>query len=260
LPPVEREGSLPELRRKLAEAREIYTPIHPDLQKLIARVAQVERDEAKVKTAAPTLEAVVPRPSPAPADPGLIETESRLKALSVEIENSKKNLERIQKTIYDLQRRLSVTPVREQQLAEVTRNYENSKGNYQSLLQKKKQSELATNLETRQKGEQFRVLDPASLPKKPDDPTPEQVIFLGWALAFCTGIALAAGRELMDNVIRTELDVQALGDYTILAAVSTVLPRRDRIARRCGRVAEVTLTVLLITTSVVAGIRTYWRI
>ena len=62
--------------------------------------------------------------------------------------------------------RLNMTPQTEQQLADVSRGYEESKANYNSLLQKQNQSQLATSLAQRQQGEQFRVLDPPSLPDK----------------------------------------------------------------------------------------------
>jgi polysaccharide chain length determinant protein (PEP-CTERM system associated) len=254
-------AALLEAKRKLTDLAMIYTPQHPDIRALKYQISQLETLVPKVEPDAPLNEGAT-RETPSPlqaADPGFIETESRLKALSVEIENHKKDAKRIRTQVDDLRQRLGVTPVREQQLAEVTRNYENSKANYQSLLQKKRQSELATNLEKRQKGEQFRILDSASLPKKPDEPTREEVILLGWLAGLAAGVTIAAILELLDKRIRTEADVQAFGDYPVLASIPRVLMKRDRTRRLWARIAEATVTTLLISASVGACLNTYWR-
>jgi len=69
------------------------------------------------------------------------------------------------------QRRIEDTPRREQELALLTRDYDLLKTNYQSLLDKKLQAQMAQNLETKQQGEQFKILDPARLPENPVKPT-----------------------------------------------------------------------------------------
>ena len=78
------------------------------------------------------------------------------------------------------------TPVTlpEQQLSDLTRGYDQSKANYDDLLKKKNESAMATSMELLQQGERFRIIDPPSLPVKPDFPN---------RLKFC-GIGLAAGR------------------------------------------------------------------
>jgi hypothetical protein len=63
-----------------------------------------------------------------------------------------------------------MTPEAEQQLADVSHGYEEAKAIYNSLLQKQNQSQLATKLQRRQQGEQFRIIDSPSLPDKPSSP------------------------------------------------------------------------------------------
>ena len=41
---------------------------------------------------------------------------------------------------------------------------------YRSLLQKKEESQISANLEKRQIGEQFKILDPARMPERPASP------------------------------------------------------------------------------------------
>ena len=77
----------------------------------------------------------------------------------------------------------------EQQLADLTRGYDQSKANYDNLLKKESDSKMATSMEQMQQGERFRMLDPPSLPLKPAFPD---------RLKFCAcglGFGLAVGRR-----------------------------------------------------------------
>ncbi len=93
-----------------------------------------------------------------------------MEANRIEIENASADQKRIEDSIADYQRRLNLTPVREEQLADLLRGYDQSKLHYDDLLNKKTQSELATNLERRQQGQRFNIIDPPSLPSTPVSP------------------------------------------------------------------------------------------
>ncbi len=74
-------------------------------------------------------------------------------------------------------------------LADLTRGYDQSKANYDGLLKKKNESAMATSMELLQQGERFRILDPPSLPLKPD--FPNRLKFCGMGLGI--GLALGVG-------------------------------------------------------------------
>ena len=159
--------------------------------------------------------------------------------------------------IDDLESRLNLTPLREQQLAEVNRNYENSKQNYQSLLQKKMQSELATNLEKRQQGEQFRIIDPPNLPLKPSEPNRLEIITIGWVLGLCIGLGLTAMKEMTDEAIHNERALVESVPIPVLVHVPVLNSRRERVRTHLARLTEATVTVFLLAVSVGMGIYTY---
>src|SRR5581483_10834649 len=69
------------------------------------------------------------------------------------------------------------------------------------------QSELATSLEKRQQGEQFRIIDPPSLPQKPAEPNRPKIVLMGWALGLGVGAGLAALREFTDSTLHSEKEV-----------------------------------------------------
>jgi hypothetical protein len=191
---------------------------------------------------------------PTAARLSLAEIDSRLKASEVEIANQAKDVAELHKQIETVRDRVKMTPVREQQLAEITRTYENSRAQYQSLLQKKLQSELASNLEKRQGGEQFRVLDPASLPEKPEGRL--RILGLGWLAGLCIGIAIAALREFTGGCVNDDRDVKLATSLPIFRIPVIRTPREDY-RRRVQFVAEIAAGILLAIVAIGASARTY---
>ena len=262
------EDTLLELRHQFADAQVRYTDKHPTVVRLkreIAsweqRVAELDKAEkAAEKAEADAVAAKGPadpaeKAVPAVADPALIDVDSRLKAVAAEIENYQKDQKTLKDRITDIQGHLNLTPVREQQLADVTRRYENSRANYQSLLQKKMQSELASNLEKRQQGEQFRILDPASLPHKGQGRMP--IIVGGGALGLCIGFALLVIRTFLDQTILDKDDLATQTDVPILIRLPVLTTPRERRRKLLHGLVEVTSVVLLVGVALGGAVRMY---
>jgi len=256
------EAELKELRRQLADLRVSLTPQHPDIIKLEDEISEWEALKRRLDVppdASASKNALAGGTKSGPAgnsDPALAEIDSRLKSIDMEVRDREKESDAVRTRIRAVQSHLSLTPLREQEFAEITRAYENSREYYQSLLHKKLQSELATNLEKRQQGEQFRVLDPASLPQKPSEPSPLEIIFLGWVSGLFGGIALMAARELRDKTLRGEWDVAEL---PVVARIPTLRTEREQVRLRWYRGFEAASITLLIILSAGAGVFTYLR-
>ncbi len=255
-PAAAAEAALSDLRKQLSDLEANYTPLHPDIVKLKEEIAQ--REALKKRQEAEQASGQNGAASPgATADPAFIEVESRLKAVVIEIQDRQKQADELRTRIREFQSRLNLTPVREQQLAEVTRAYENSRQYYQSLLQKKLQSELATNLEKRQQGEQFRILDPASLPGKPEEPSRLEIILIGWALGLCVGVGLIAFREFNDGTLRSEKEISVSTKLPVLVRIPVLHTPREEVRQRWYRGLEVAGVTLLILFSASTGVYTY---
>src|SRR5207245_9532205 len=116
---------------------------HPDVLKLQQQISQWEALKQNVETPMASSQkgqAYADIAGPA-SQPALIDVDSRLKAVRAEIENDKQEVDKLRKGIEASQSRLRITPVREQQVTDVTRSYENSRQYYRASLKKKLDSD-----------------------------------------------------------------------------------------------------------------------
>ena len=248
-----------DLRKQLAELEAKYTQQHPDIVRVKEQLAQWE--SLKKHDAESSRDAQGDHTESTHSDsldqPQYAEVDSRLKAVELEIANDKEQAEKTRKQIEEVRARLSITPVREQQLAEVTRNYENSREHYQSLLQKELESELATNLEKRQEGEQFRIIDPPSLPDKPYKPNRPLIILGGWLLGLCLGVGAVGWQEVMDTSLRSDEDLRKQLRVTILGRIPVLYSAQEKWYQELYRLLEISAVALLTLVCLVLAIYTY---
>ena len=111
------------------------------------------------------------------------------------------------------------SPGVEQQYKELTRGYQTALDSYNELQKKRDDSAMATGLEHKQQGEQFRVLDPANLPDKPSFPNRPLFVVGGFAGGLALRVGLALLIEMQNTSMRTERDVESVLRLPVLAIV-----------------------------------------
>jgi polysaccharide chain length determinant protein (PEP-CTERM system associated) len=126
------------------------------------------------------------------------------------------------------QYRADMAPARASELVELTRDYATLNGIYSSLLAKKEESKIAANLEARQIGEQFRLLDPARMAEKPFEPNRPMINLMGIAAGIGVGLALIALFEYRDSSFKTDDEVTNLLTLPVLAVVPLMQSDEDR--------------------------------
>lgn len=152
---------------------------------------------------------------------------------------------RLHVALSEYQRRLEAAPTRESELTELTRDYSTIQTSYQTLLAKKQESQIAANLERRQIGEQFKVLDPARLPEKPSSPDRPKLYLLGLGVALAAGAAWAAAAEYLDRALRSEEDVRLVLNFPVLATFPNI--RRTSRAKRRRAAGPVSAAAVLLS-------------
>jgi uncharacterized protein involved in exopolysaccharide biosynthesis len=117
------------------------------------------------------------------------------------------------------QRRIEETPKREQEMVELNRDYDILRVYYQTLVDKKYQSRMAENLERKQQGGQFMILDPARLPEKPVKPNRNSLLAMGALFGLAIGLGSAWFRESMDRSFYEVSDVETYLGLPVLATL-----------------------------------------
>jgi uncharacterized protein involved in exopolysaccharide biosynthesis len=221
------DKELDQLKAQLADLTSHYTDKHPDVRKTKEQIARVESTRERI-IADMNRRANNSGPEPAataPLDPKsapMLELESQLKANRVEIANRQAEIKDEQSKINQYQARLNMAPVMEQQYADITRDYEQSKTDYESLLAKKNQSEMSTDLEKTQQGEHFRMLDPPNLPVRPYKPNRLLLCGAGLAVGLVFGAGFAIGQEKLSGKIYSEREIKKLVPFDVIAEIPQI--------------------------------------
>jgi polysaccharide biosynthesis transport protein len=251
---------LDKLKGELADLSSHYTDRHPDIRKLKDQIAKNERmreqllADIKMKTdkSQPDDSAGVGNAGELTQTSPLAQLESQLHANDVEIKNREQAVTALKSRINDYQARLNQEPVREQQLAELTRGYDQSKENYDELLKKKNDSAMATRMELLQQGERFHVLDPPSLPFKPAFPNRLKFCGMGLGIGIALGTVVAGAFELMDDRLYSEKDLKELLPVAVITEIPPIVNVGDEQKKR-RRIWLGWATAALVMASILAG-------
>jgi len=175
------------------------------------------------------------------------------------LESARDEEAKLKGAIASLQSKVDVLPSRESELVELTRDYGALQTAYTSLLTKREDSMMAANLERRQIGEQFRILDPASMPEKPYNQMRRLGISLsGVAVGFVVGLLIVVVQELRDKSFRTEDEVMAALSLPVLALIPVMSSDRERHERQWRqRWIDIAGTVALVLAVAVVVV---WRL
>lgn len=216
--PDQLSRQLKALEDQLASLRTRYTDDHPDVMKIKNEITELQ--QRMKEQAASAQQANDANKVGVPVDtPRVVQLRAQLHQLDVTIEDSTAEQARLQLEIKRVQAKLELTPAVAQQYKALTRDYQTALGIYNDFLRKQSESEVSRDLLRRQQGEQFRVLDPPSLPQQPTFPNRRLFAFGGLAGGLGLGLAIAFVLEAHDTTFRTEHDVEHLLKLPTLAVI-----------------------------------------
>ena len=215
------QQQLDALQSQLLQLQARYTDDHPDVIKVKADIAEVQKKLNQVNAAAANATDTSDKNSAA-EPPEIRQLRLQVHQYQGVIEQATADQKRLQSQINLYQSRTAMSPGIEEQYKLITRDYDNAQSFYRDLLAKKSSSELATSMENQQEGEQMRILNPAALPDSPS--FPNRPLFAGGGLGagLALGLVLAIWLELRDKSIRTEKDAAAAMDLPLLVSVPWV--------------------------------------
>lgn len=257
-----------QMEEDLAMMMTRYTPEHPEVRKLKAAIEQVKIQEAKEDNAAlpKTHNPGSVKEDPPTGSPEAVRTlaaereriallNAQLAAVNSDIKNRQVEQKRILSQIESLQSRLGRLPIREQEMAAVTRDYELSKANYHSLQDKMFAADMASEMEHNQKSERFVVLDSARVPQKPI--SPDRPVFAGLGSTVALGLSL--GFWLLIDIRKNKI----LGEWELPEGMLVLGRVPDLLVSQASSVRPLQRRALIASTSVllfaVAGVAAYLK-
>lgn len=162
-------------------------------------------------------------------------------------------IDRMAEEIRGIEARIAAIPRVSEQLTALERELFSLNESYQSYSNKRLEANVAANMERRQKGEQFRVLEPAFVPPEASSPNRRLIIVMGGLFGLFLGGGLALLLELTDSSYHTPRSLQESLRIPVLAAIPAILLDADRRTRRRRQfreaVATATVTVTLLLVS-----------
>jgi polysaccharide chain length determinant protein (PEP-CTERM system associated) len=209
------------LQSRLAALQPQYTDAHPDVRRLKKDIAQLQKkiEEESANRNSPPLPGASEKEVVVAETPRVQQLRAQLHQIDGTIAEKTAEQSRIQQEISKLQGKLQLTPAIAQEYKALTRDYQTAVNVYNDLLKKQSDSEMATDLERRQQGEQFRVLDPPSLPQKPTFPNRPVFGAGGFMGGLAFGLAIVFILEAQDTTFRTERDVERILKLPALAMI-----------------------------------------
>lgn len=250
-----------QMARKGLEALQTrFKPDHPDIKTMQRTIRDLEarvKDEESHRPETPT-ESLKDLP------PAERVRQQRIRDLKLQIEDIDRQLaekqeqeHRLRAVVANYQAKLDAVPKRESDLVELTRDYTTLQASYQSLLTKKQEAKLVADLERRNIGEQFKVLDPARAPERPYSPNRILINLGGSGGGLALGVLLVLLLEVRDSSFKNEDEVVRLLNVRVLANVPLMVSDTER-RRRTWRSALIGIGVVVLAAS--GAVLAIWRL
>src|SRR5213596_915771 len=245
------ELRLTRLKEDLTRLRTQFSEKYPDVVLLAGEIAALEREVADAKAREPKAEEKQAPPPATPLTPYVLRLKEALGEVETEIRILKNDDKRLHDGISVYQARVENVPRREQEFRELSRDYESTRELYSSLLKRYEEAQLAESMEQRQKGEQFRVLDPAIPNSEPAAPNRFRLLLM--ALMGSLGLAVGAVvvAERVDTSFHTVDDLRAFSTVPVLVSIPRIITRTDR--RRSQWRARLAASAALIGLVMIVG-------
>lgn len=251
-------ATLEQLREQLDVFKNRYTDSHPDVIRLKKRIADFEDQmEKSPKKSASSSNFGSDRKQRPRYNQSFIQQRQIIKNEITRLELERDDITR---QIAGYKKRVEDTPKREQELQTLQRDYDNISETYNSLLGRQLEAQIAVNMEKKQKGEQFRILDPARLPKSPVSPDMRKLFLVVMAAGIGIGGGLIVLLEFLDTSFKEPEEIEAFLNIPVLATLPTVVSesetlrnKKKMIASLVGVMVSLVLFVIFLGSMAIVG-------
>jgi polysaccharide chain length determinant protein (PEP-CTERM system associated) len=224
------EGGPPNLqvqmrKKELDSLLQRYSSKHPDVIRIKKEIEALETQSHEVLPNKPAS-------AISSGNPLKQVLQTQISDIDAEIQSLRSQRDHIRAQIATLQSRVDATPIRAIELSKISRGYEITLRKYQDLLAKSLESELSENMEKKQKGEQFQILDPANFPLAPVRPNRPMIVLIGLLAGLGAGFGLAFVSDNMDTSFKRSDEINAYVNVPLLATIPALMTRGSVLEQR----------------------------
>jgi polysaccharide chain length determinant protein (PEP-CTERM system associated) len=219
--------SLEQARAMLSYLETRYTQKHPDIIRMKKIISDLEKNKQNNKDRSNGSQYIPPN------------AKMEVERIKVNINTLTTDIAKLKSQILVYKGRIENTPRREQELKSLERDYENISSQYNMLLNKKLETEISINMDKKQKGERFQIIDPARLPEKPVFPNTKMLFLLALVVGPNIGLGLVFLLEYLDTSFRSPKDIESVLGFPVLATVPLIFDQKFIRKQRLNKVLSV---------------------
>jgi len=224
--------SLDQAKAMLSYLETRYTQKHPDIIRIKKIISDLEKNKQNNKDA-PNGSQYIPQ-----------NAKMEVEGIKININTLTTDIAKLKSQIRVYEGRIENTPKREQELKSSERDYNNIRASYDMMLNKKLESEISVNMEKKQKGEKFQIIDPARIPEKPVFPNMKILFLLTLVAGPNIGLGLVFLLEYLDTSFRSPKDIESGLGFSVLATIPLIFDQKYKRRQRMNQVFSVVSIML----------------
>jgi uncharacterized protein involved in exopolysaccharide biosynthesis len=240
--PDEKQKVLKQLDTELSELEGKLGANHPDVIRLAKEVQLLSRDVNRQDA----VTAINRYSEESPDNPAYLNLRAQIIAASAELDSLAEDRAKIERELEDTRKKIQMIPLVEEDYSELTLNYESSKRKYQEVLNKLQSAKMAQEMDVSQRGERFKVIEPAYLPLQPYKPNRILIMLIGLVLGLSMGLGLAVFKETVDQSIKSSDEIEQLLGVPVIASVSLFVSEHQKKMYRMKRLVQLSTVVLVL--------------
>jgi len=238
-------------RTHLASLRDKYSGDHPDVMASHGIIASLENELRRAEQKS------VIAPLVKPENPAYINIQAQRNSVMASLESLREARTDLKRRHQDYAKRIERTPEIEPDYLALARERDTLAQKYQDIRSRLMEAKVSEGLEVQRKGERFSLIDPPSLPEKPDKPHRLAIALLGCMLAFSGGIASGLVADNLDTSIHSpESLAQITHAYPL--AVIPYIPNNADLRRLIAKRRTVRLAGIGIAAACILFAHFFW--
>jgi polysaccharide chain length determinant protein (PEP-CTERM system associated) len=242
---VEVDGRIDAQKRNLDGLLQKYTDSHPDVLGARRVIKELE-EQRRALVVERRKEPVVSAPSFGTGPRASEQLKVSLANAEAQVASLRTRVAEYSTRYSQLKASASLMPQLEAEFAQLNRDYDVNKKNYENLVSRRESVNISGDMQSVSGVADFRLIDPPRVSPKPVAPNRRMLLPAVLLLAFIAGLAVAF---VAHEARPTFYDRRALSEATglpILGAVSLVISEPAKVARRYGNMRFMGSTVLLV--------------